>query len=724
MPRTSPLILFGSNGIALRDDILSITVVQGGSQSFVDTNDLIAETKQKKYITFEPNMWLLDGLYHFAPTSNAYAGYISTEQSDENGEFSIDPILKFIFNSVYSTDGLTLYFSNTGDWSSSITVAFYNSSNGLIRTDTYSPNEESFSTNQAVADFKRIDITFHSTNNAYRFARLTKVDFDDIVRFTGDNVLNSNIIREINPVSIELPIDTLNFKLYSSESEFSILSPSGFYSNLQQKEPVDAYEIFSNRENLYVGRFYINEWNSETENKSTFKAIDEIGILSEIPISKDIVLAQDILDGLGVSIGELMEAIFDSLFDGSIKYEIATELYDIDSYGWVRTKQSYKDVLQELAFVGGAYITCANSNKIQVKMLELAYNKINVKVDERDASISWTGLWSEYNDGSAYLTTLKSMVSRPGPSEIQEYPAAYFTFEFTGVGFIIHYGYDFGALYEEDQYGKFYVQIDGGEHILIEHSGVGGGLVLTEWSSDTLVNGHHVINVYGWVNGAEDEGNSVIYFDAITMITSEIDNDHTITSAEKSIESPVELLPLVTGVEVVAHKYIWNGASTIVVYKADLVIGTYTIIFDEPHANYSITGATITAYGIDWVTFTVTSNGTVTINGREYVDSKTIYSVNNNNLPEGSRKNIIKITNVSFIHPDNAQEIANRIFEYYQQRYMQNTKLFANPLTVGDRVLIDSQSNKQINGIIEKQEIDLSGGFVSKTKIIGIVVPE
>lgn len=533
------------------------------------------------------------------------------------------------------------------------------------------------------------------------------------VTFSGTEILSASLVEQINPLSVEAPTNVIRFTVYSTTADFSILNPQGFYANLQYLEPFEVTETI-NGTPVYLGRFYLNTWTSESENRASFTAFDELGVLNDVPLKKEIIiLGQEILTGV-FSIGELIEELLATLFDSSVSYEIAIELYSVPAYGWYKSKQTYRDALCQLAFAGGAYVTCSRSNKILVRMFEFGYGTTETKIDERNAVIVYTGNWEELTHAGAYQTTLKAMQS------VGTYPNTYFTFAFSGNRIRI----DFRADLAGDPYGKFYVVIDGAAAIIVERSG--SVSAYDYWISPLLSNGYHTVVVYGWVTGTEANGYSPIEFDAITTYEQSFVPaiyDRVIVGADKGTESPIDQKTLVTGVEVTAHNYTWDGASSVTLYKGTLGAGTYTIEFDEPHANFSATNATITFYGIDWITFTVATLAEVTITGREYVDSQTVFGIYTDSLPTGARENIIKITDVPFIHPTNAAEIAGRIYNYYQQRLIQKAKIFVPSDEVGDTVLIESQANRMISGIVERMETDLVGGFLSQVEIIGILFP-
>ena len=137
MTKTSCIIRFGSDAIEIKDDA-SFSVTVGNEASIGDVDDLELR-RAERYATYEPNFWLLDGSYKFAPAI-PHGGYVSGSQSDGSGNFSANSKVQIDFSTTHSTNGLKLTFSTvTGEYMSSIKVTFYDSSYVSIRSDTYSP---------------------------------------------------------------------------------------------------------------------------------------------------------------------------------------------------------------------------------------------------------------------------------------------------------------------------------------------------------------------------------------------------------------------------------------------------------------------------------------------------------------------------------------------------------------------------------------------------------
>jgi hypothetical protein len=573
--KTSPIISFGKNETAISKDA---SISSTGAQSFCTLDDLKTGAEAiYPYATYEPDFWLLDGQYKFLPAdlADAHAGFMSTDMSDSTSDHGSVPLLQVQFTEVFSTNGLTLRFQEySGDYPDSIRIRFFNAALSVIQDDTYTPTSTTFETNQSVTDFKRIWIDFNSTNKSYRYARLKGIDFDDIVRFTGADVKEARIIEELDPLSITLRSNTLELKLFSSTGAFNIINPTGLYASLQENYPIEVHERIGDADIIYLGRYYLKEWNSLSENMITLNATDAIGLLDSITY------LGRVYDPNEIATHFLIEEILTTAAD--VEYELDASLADIGLLGFLPIG-SCRNALQQICFVIGAYVTCARSDVIQIKPMELA-------------------------------------------SELTTY-------------------------------------------------------------------------------------------------------DHEITSAEKGINSSVELKPLVTGVEITAHNYLYQDITDYEIYNGTLGVGTHRIIFDEPVGAAPLNGAstaTVTDYDLhnNWLDITISVEGTVIIDKDAGIrDVERIFGVYTESLPAETKQNVLSF-DAQMIDFVNAPDIAQRVYDYYQQRFLIKTRLYASFVAIGDSVLVDTQDNRQLAGIVEKMSTDLSGGMISDTEIIGIVVPE
>lgn len=533
-------------------------------QPFSKIEDLKTDSATSRpYASYEPDFWLLDGQYKFLPDdyTPVHVGLMSLEMSDENGDFATDPVLTVTFQSAQNIDGLALRFSTyTGDYANSITVAFYDAADVLIRSDAYNPTGVEFSTGQAVADFKKIVITFHSTNRPYRYLRLTGIDYGELVSFEGAEIKAAVVVEESNPLSTEIRINALDLTLYSADAQFSIINPEGNYASLKERQPLAVYEIVDNAA-FFIGQYYLDEWENASETEYLFRATDILGVIDRLRY------LGGIWTGAGIALEDLLEAVLGAI---SVPYELGIELYGTMIKGWLPIC-SYRDALQQIAFAAGASVSCARSGAIKIYPSKIASGETPVATITR-------------GDQAGPHLALRSMV---------------------------------------------------------------------------------------------------------------------------------------TGVHVTAHNYV-AGTDTKELFDDTLAAGDHEITFTQPMHSLSVTGATITESGVNYAILNVAAPGTVTLEGQVYVDTQAVVKVENTNLTAGVRPNVLEIDEATLVNSGNVQAVAQRVYDYYQQRYRKTMRLFAPTAEVGWPVAIDTLYGKQVRAVIEKMSIDLAGGMVANVEAIGV----
>jgi hypothetical protein len=184
----------------------------------------------------------------------------------------------------------------------------------------------------------------------------------------------------------------------------------------------------------------------------------------------------------------------------------------------------------------------------------------------------------------------------------------------------------------------------------------------------------------------------------------------------------VTLRPQVTGVEVIGHDIV-AGDGTLELLNQAMVVGTHEIHFSQPVHTLSITGGTITESGANYAVINVATAGTVVLAGLVYVVTDTLYG--EYLPPSSSRKdNIVKITDATLVTSGNGATICLAVFDYYQQRYRQNFKMFApgSSARVGATVNLETLYSNYLYGVIEKMTTNLTGGAVADTEVVGIIL--
>lgn len=194
--------------------------------------------------------------------------------------------------------------------------------------------------------------------------------------------------------------------------------------------------------------------------------------------------------------------------------------------------------------------------------------------------------------------------------------------------------------------------------------------------------------------------------------------DTEITTSEKGNPQSLELMALVTGVDLTAHSFI-NGSGTVTIFSGTLPVGQHQIIFDQPMHDVSGSGYNWLAAGVNDAIVNVTVQGTVTLTGTAYIDAKRVYSLRAA-IGAYDKQNIIKITDAWLVSSANGQAVADRVYAYFSQRYKQIVRLYAPLAEPGNLAVIDTLYGRQLIAGIEKMDLDLSGGFIADIEAIGV----
>lgn len=345
-------------------------------------NDFKAYTKDMAYVsdlddlhknlTFvnyqnpcEPYSVVLDGTC--APVDysrgTSHFGWWSDSLSDNSGVFPSPLTLELKAEGIYSTNGIKLVFDTGNDvYATHLKIQWYNEDN-LVTENEFEPNAAEYFCEHGANNYNRMVITFYSINLPNNRLKLHNIVYGDEVVFAGECIQNVNISQRISPISIELPISTMDFTLCIDDID---------KRNLVAKQKVLVY--------------YGDELQCAMVTKS-FKRISKtcIRCFCEDYISKmdtvkymgcfggGVINATD-LSGQPVSwmlpvplaLGDVLEDIFAT---AQVKYTLDSGIDPYTTFeGFIKT-QSCREALQEVLFAIGATVCTANREDVLIKAL-------------------------------------------------------------------------------------------------------------------------------------------------------------------------------------------------------------------------------------------------------------------------------------------------------------------------------------------------------------------
>ena len=326
------------------------------NSSFADVDLLKNEINNVgNYMTMEWNYSILDGtMQHFQDDKND-AGYpvFSSDMSDESGEYDESHNFVVFFFFFFSSAGIS--FSFQGDFPAEISLKWYGQSNQVLAEKTFYPDQKDYFCEYKVENYYKVSASFSGSRTPYRYLKIQNIEYGYELIFTGTDLLEAKILEEVDPISSELRINTLDFTIYDENREFNILNQQGKYSLFQSRQEIRAREVV-NGETIEMGTFYLESKESQSETEISFHAIDGVGIIDKSNFLKGRIYQNE---KVSVIVSEIMQSA------GWDKYEISNELQNLTLSGYIPIC-SHREALQQVAFAIRAVVDCSRSNLIRI----------------------------------------------------------------------------------------------------------------------------------------------------------------------------------------------------------------------------------------------------------------------------------------------------------------------------------------------------------------------
>lgn len=169
---------------------------------------------------------------------------------------------------------------------------------------------------------------------------------------------------------------------------------------------------------------------------------------------------------------------------------------------------------------------------------------------------------------------------------------------------------------------------------------------------------------------------------------------------------------LYTGISVNGYSYNQSTEEKELENK-EYEVGSHTIRFTSPYRNYSITGAEISLSGANFVTFYVSTQGTVTIKGYGYEEVVQQFTANNPSYT-GNTPSIKEMTNVKLVGPSVALSVAQNQLKLYLLKYKLTSDIYNISANVGGYVEIENAE-----GYIQQMETNLLAEDVCSVEVLG-----
>jgi hypothetical protein len=219
--------------------------------------------------------------------------------------------------------------------------------------------------------------------------------------------------------------------------------------------------------------------------------------------------------------------------------------------------------------------------------------------------------------------------------------------------------------------------------------------------------------------------------------------DYVVTRANAK-QNYVEALPGVSKIELVSHNYSASGVLE-TIFDKYLEAGSHKIVFDKPYYDIVVDGAGYVSavlgtddgnyigtedgnyleaggafmFGSNSVFINLSSAGQIVITGYAWLDSKRSFTYSAGESSK-SKKNYL-ISNATLVNADRAQDVLGSLESYYNLRYLQEFVLLPSEMKISDIILSDTINSQRIIGTIQRSVINLTGGFLSVSKLLGVL---
>lgn len=326
------------------------------NSEFADAANLKKESRSiPDYMTLEWNYSLLDGSMPHMPDSMSSAGYpvFSAGMTNEARIRASEPVLSISFKEGHSSAGVSLGF--IGDFPELVRVEWIGAVGAVLDERTYYPDGLNFFCENKVENYRGLKIYFEKSTVPYRFLKMHNIEYGYELIFNSESVIDAKILEEVDPISSELRINTLDFTVYDPNRDFNILNQKGKYSLLQSLQEIRVWESIDGTV-IDMGTFYLESKDSKSETEITFHAIDGLGIIDKTNFIRGRIYANERAE---VIIGEIMQSA------GWSKYEVTDELKGVNLSGYLPVC-THRQALQQIAFALRAVVDCSRSNQIKI----------------------------------------------------------------------------------------------------------------------------------------------------------------------------------------------------------------------------------------------------------------------------------------------------------------------------------------------------------------------
>ena len=355
-------VAFPSNAVTTNKQALNYT---SNTQSLIEFTSL----PQANLATFENNSWILDGSFISPSTSyggggDSYTGYISNDMTDDNGDYTTNPILSVSLSAIVPTiEYLSIKFAGGIDTSypKTFKIRTYNSLDSLIQEHSYNMASQTglplLVTQIGDNNVLRVEFEFVGTVCPHRRSRLNKIMFGKAEQVDPNYLQSWKIDDKASLVADSIPTKTLTYNIINYSGEYNIDNPG----NKVPRNYKDALVLFTF--SMEINNFWkyaptkvfnLTDVSTTSSGLVTFSCGSLLDILTDT-------YDHDIYDG-----PRTIATIVSNLLAFS---DVATDQCELNEFASYTInvplpELPVREIIQRLAFSCGATLTVNDDNKI------------------------------------------------------------------------------------------------------------------------------------------------------------------------------------------------------------------------------------------------------------------------------------------------------------------------------------------------------------------------
>ena len=356
-------IYFASNAVTVNKQPLSYT---SNLQSLIQ----ISRLPQANIATFENNSWILDGSFispseSYGGGGDSYTGYISNDYTDDDGNYSTNPIIKVsLALTAPVVEYLSIKFAGGIDTSypKTFKIRTYNENDSLIKEHNYNMSEQTGLPLLVVEiqdnNVRRLEFEFVGTQCPHRRSRLDKIMFGKAEQVDSHYLQSWKIDDKASLVADSIPTKTLTYSIINYEGDYNIDNP-GNKIPINYKDALVFFTFSMEKDGLWkytpMKTFNLMDISTTPEGIVTFSCGSILDMLTET-------FDHDIYGGVR-TIPEIMSMLLSFSGVSTDQFELDAEYMEYQ-INIPLPEQPVREIIQRLAFSCGATLTVDDDNKI------------------------------------------------------------------------------------------------------------------------------------------------------------------------------------------------------------------------------------------------------------------------------------------------------------------------------------------------------------------------